>query len=86
MMIAGQRADLESQRIESPAQLTYCNQVASSVGLVCIDIWGYSDPAARELAVERGIAFQLTNILRDLREDLDNDRCATSGRATSSRP
>lgn len=76
MMIAGQRADLESQRIESPAQLlTYCNQVASSVGLVCIDIWGYSDPAARELAVERGIAFQLTNILRDLREDLDNDRC-----------
>ena len=76
MMIAGQSADLESRIIETPADLmTYCNQVASSVGLVCIDIWGYSDPAARELAIERGIAFQLTNILRDLREDIELDRC-----------
>ena len=76
LMIAGQAADLESRTIESPSDLlTYCNQVASSVGLVCIDIWGYTDPAARELAVERGIAFQLTNILRDLREDLELERC-----------
>jgi phytoene synthase len=76
MMIAGQAADLQSRTIESPSDLiTYCNQVASSVGLVCIDIWGYTDPAARELAIERGIAFQLTNILRDLREDLELGRC-----------
>ena len=52
----------------------YCYRVASTVGLICIGIWGYSDPAARELAVDRGIAFQLTNILRDYREDFDVGR------------
>lgn len=52
----------------------YCYRVASTVGLICIGIWGYSDPAARELAVDRGIAFQLTNILRDYKEDFDVGR------------
>ncbi len=52
----------------------YCYRVASTVGLICIDIWGYSDPVARELAVDRGIAFQMTNILRDYREDFDVGR------------
>lgn len=47
----------------------YCYLVASVVGLVCIRIFGYSDPRAEELAEETGIAFQLTNILRDVRED-----------------
>ncbi len=76
MMIAGQTADLHDQIIESPNDLLeYCRQVASSVGLICIDIWGHVDAKARELAVERGIAFQLTNVLRDLGEDLEMGRC-----------
>jgi 15-cis-phytoene synthase len=44
------------------------------VGLVCIRIFGFSDPAAERLAEETGIAFQLTNILRDVREDADRGR------------
>jgi phytoene synthase len=52
----------------------YCYYVASVVGLVCIRIFGYSDPAAERLAEETGIAFQLTNILRDVREDADRGR------------
>jgi phytoene synthase len=47
----------------------YCYLVASVVGLVCIRIFGYSDPRAEKLAEETGIAFQLTNILRDVAED-----------------
>jgi phytoene synthase len=47
----------------------YCYLVASVVGLVCIRIFGYSDPRAEQLAEGTGIAFQLTNILRDVRED-----------------
>jgi phytoene synthase len=47
----------------------YCYQVASVVGLVCIRIFGYSDPAAEPLAERCGLAFQLTNIIRDVKED-----------------
>lgn len=47
----------------------YCFRVASVVGLICIRIFGYKDPAAEELAERCGIAFQLTNIIRDVRED-----------------
>ncbi|HSY72489.1 MAG TPA: phytoene/squalene synthase family protein [Alloacidobacterium sp.] len=52
----------------------YCYYVASVVGLVCIRIFEYSDPNAEKLAEETGIAFQLTNILRDVREDAERDR------------
>lgn len=52
----------------------YCYYVASVVGLVCIRIFEYSDPRAEKLAEETGIAFQLTNILRDVREDAERDR------------
>ncbi len=52
----------------------YCYQVASVVGLVCIRIFGYQDPAAEKLAEETGIAFQLTNILRDVAEDSERHR------------
>jgi 15-cis-phytoene synthase len=52
----------------------YCYYVASVVGLVCIRIFGYSDPRAEKLAEETGIAFQLTNILRDVREDAERGR------------
>ncbi len=47
----------------------YCYHVASVVGLVCIRIFGYRDPAAEKYAEQLGIAFQLTNILRDVKED-----------------
>jgi phytoene synthase len=47
----------------------YCYHVASVVGLVCIKIFGYRDPAADRLAERLGVAFQLTNILRDIKED-----------------
>jgi phytoene synthase len=52
----------------------YCYRVASVVGLVCIRIFGYRDPAAEPLAERLGLAFQLTNIIRDVKED------ATMGR------
>jgi phytoene synthase len=52
----------------------YCYRVASVVGLVCIRIFGYTDPAAEKLAEETGIAFQLTNILRDVAEDAGMNR------------
>lgn len=52
----------------------YCLGVASAVGLICIEIFGYGNPAAREYAVELGLAFQLTNILRDVAEDAAKGR------------
>jgi phytoene synthase len=52
----------------------YCYYVASVVGLVCIRIFGYKSPAAEKLAEETGVAFQLTNILRDVREDAERGR------------
>lgn len=52
----------------------YCYLVASVVGLVCIRIYGYEDPRAEELAERCGIAFQLTNIIRDVREDAERSR------------
>lgn len=48
----------------------YCHGVASVVGLVCIKIFGYRDPAAEPLAERCGLAFQLTNIIRDVKEDV----------------
>lgn len=52
----------------------YCYLVASVVGLVCIRIFGYRDPSAEKLAEDTGIAFQLTNILRDVKEDVERGR------------
>jgi len=74
-MIEGQLDDLDGKPYETFADLrTYCERVASSVGLVCIGIWGYTDERAPALAIDRGIAFQLTNILRDLVEDEESGR------------
>jgi len=52
----------------------YCYLVASVVGLVCIRIFGYTDPRAEDLAEKTGVAFQLTNILRDVSEDAERGR------------
>ena len=52
----------------------YCYLGASVVGLVCIRIFGYTDRRADQLAIDTGVAFQLTNILRDVKEDADRGR------------
>jgi phytoene synthase len=52
----------------------YCYLVASAVGLACVHIWGFTSEAVIEPAIECGIAFQMTNILRDLREDAEVGR------------
>jgi 15-cis-phytoene synthase len=52
----------------------YCYRVASVVGLVCIHVFGYRDPEAEPLAEQCGLAFQLTNIIRDVREDASMGR------------
>lgn len=80
VMLEGQRLDLVRHRYETFEQLyDYCYKVASVVGLVCIEVWGYRDPpGGREptakLAEYRGVAFQLTNILRDVVEDARRGR------------
>lgn len=61
--------------VDMDALYDYCYLVASVVGLVCIKIFGYSDPKAEKLAEDTGIAFQLTNIARDVNEDLARNRC-----------
>lgn len=74
-MLDGQLDDLHRGEHETFEQLrNYCYRVASTVGLICIEIWGYSDDAARDLAIDRGIAFQLTNIIRDYKQDFDSGR------------
>lgn len=75
-MIAGQLLDQRQTRYPTFDDLYgYCYKVASVVGLCCVQIWGYDgDEETRKLAEWRGIAFQLTNILRDILEDAERDR------------
>ena len=80
-LVAGVTMDLDQAATDSPGTFAtfadlyhYCYLVASVVGLVCIRIFGYSDPRAEKLAEETGIAFQLTNILRDVAEDASRNR------------
>jgi phytoene synthase len=74
-MIDGVSSDLEPRRIATFEELyRYCYHVASVVGLTIIHIFGFEDPQALELAEKCGIAFQLTNILRDVREDAGKSR------------
>ena len=80
-LVAGVTMDLDSAGGNAPdtyATFTdlyrYCYLVASVVGLVCIRIFGYTDQRAEKLAEETGIAFQLTNILRDVAEDAERNR------------
>jgi phytoene synthase len=75
-MIDGQILDQQQTRYARFAELyDYCYKVASTVGLTCIEIWGYEGgEQTRRLAEWRGVAFQLTNILRDVLEDAQRDR------------
>ncbi len=77
-VIAGVEMDLENPRFEDFEQLSgYCRLVASAVGIACLHIWGFNDDSelVRQGADACGIAFQLTNILRDLKEDAERGRC-----------
>jgi 15-cis-phytoene synthase len=74
-VIAGVEMDLSRKRYATFEDLRlYCYRVASAVGLICIEIFGYSNPAAKQYAEDLGIAFQLTNILRDVKEDAGRGR------------
>lgn len=80
-LIAGVTMDLDAANGNAPDTYAtfghlyrYCYLVASVVGLVCIRIFGYSDQRAEKLAEETGVAFQLTNILRDVEEDAARNR------------
>ena len=74
-VIDGVEMDLTPHQYLSFSELTeYCYHVAGAVGLCCIRIWGCRDAAADQPAIDCGLAFQLTNILRDLAEDADMGR------------
>jgi 15-cis-phytoene synthase len=74
-LIEGVEMDLVCSRYETFSALTeYCRRVASAVGLICLEIFGYRDPAAREYGADLGMALQLTNIIRDVATDLRRGR------------
>jgi 15-cis-phytoene synthase len=70
-LIEGVEMDLAHTRYQTFDALTqYCRRVASAVGLICLEIFGYTDPGARRYAESLGLALQLTNIIRDVGTDL----------------
>ena len=74
-LVEGVEMDVGARRYATFADLyEYCIRVASAVGLMCVEIFGYQDPRARQYATELGIALQLTNILRDVPGDLVRGR------------
>jgi phytoene synthase len=74
-LIKGVEMDLDVKRYETFASLEqYCYRVASVVGLLSIEIFGYRNPACRDYAIHLGKALQLTNILRDVRTDAERGR------------
>jgi phytoene synthase len=74
-MIEGVSSDLEPREIQTFDQLyDYCYHVASVVGLTIVHIFGFENPEALQLAEKCGIAFQLTNIIRDVKEDAGKSR------------
>src|SRR6185369_7376238 len=74
-LIDGMEMDLKWHSYQTFADLReYCYRAASAVGLICIEIFGYESARTREYAVNMGLALQLTNILRDLREDISRGR------------
>ncbi len=75
-VIQGVRMDIEFTSFNSFDEVKeYCYKVASVIGLICIKIFGYSNPKAIDYAIDFGLAMQLTNILRDILDDLNENRC-----------
>jgi phytoene synthase len=74
-LIDGVGMDLQQSRYDTfDALRQYCLRVASAVGLICVEIFGYRDVHARDYAIDLGIALQLTNIIRDVSTDLQRGR------------
>ncbi|HEX4708077.1 MAG TPA: squalene/phytoene synthase family protein [Candidatus Udaeobacter sp.] len=74
-IIAGVEMDLSIRRYATfEALRVYCYRVASAVGLVSIEIFGYRNPRCKQYAVELGLALQMTNIIRDVGKDMQNGR------------
>ena len=74
-VLLGCETDLHKRRYQTwDETYDYCYHVASSVGLMCIELFGCVDPGSRDYAIHLGRALQLTNILRDIREDAARDR------------
>ena len=74
-VISGVEMDLTQTRYQSFEELrTYCYGVACAVGLICVQVFGYSNSKAKDYAIDLGLAMQLTNIMRDIKEDLDRGR------------
>jgi phytoene synthase len=74
-LVDGVAMDVGERRYATFDELReYCYRVASTVGLICLEIFGYEDPGSREYAVNLGLALQLTNILRDVPADLARGR------------
>lgn len=74
-LIKGMEMDLQRNRYKSFEDLQlYCYRVASTVGLMCIEIFGYKNPSTKDFAINLGIALQLTNILRDISKDAETGR------------
>src|SRR6185295_10459898 len=74
-MIDGVSSDLEPRRVRTFAELyDYCYHVASVVGLTVVHIFGFDSPDALKLAEKCGVAFQITNIIRDVKEDAQRGR------------
>lgn len=74
-LIEGVEMDIAPRPYETFDDLyQYCIRVASAVGLICLEIFGYREPESRRYATELGVALQLTNILRDVPEDLKRGR------------
>jgi phytoene synthase len=74
-LIAGVEMDLTQNRYRTFRDLyEYCYRVAGVVGLMCIEIFGYRNPKAKDYAINLGVALQLTNIMRDVRTDAERGR------------
>ncbi len=74
-LLKGMEMDLQKNRYLTFDDLQlYCYRVASTVGLMCVEIFGYKHASTRDFAVNLGIALQLTNILRDIKKDSENGR------------
>ncbi len=74
-LIKGMEIDLQQQRFESFSDLMdYCYKVASTIGLMSIEVFGYKHESTKQFAIKLGYALQLTNILRDVKKDAERGR------------
>jgi phytoene synthase len=74
-LIKGMEMDIQKKTYLTTEDLVqYCYRVASTVGLMCIEIFGYKNKSTRDYAINLGVALQLTNIMRDVKKDADFGR------------